>query len=326
MRVLLLALLAAAAVPGQYVLYTAAAISRGYVVGAKLAPSGIFRERASAWEHVGFNHPFIQAVDYDPRDPSVLYLAAGNGLIRAAERGSLWKILTGSDVTELRDLAVDRNASGTIYFSHTAGIRRTRDGGATWEPADRGIQRKYTEAIRVDRTRAGRLVAGTEDGLFYSADSGNSWARAGSAGFQVFHIEQALHDPCLWLAVTQRGGVFVSRDCGRSFENLGRAGIDRDVYDVTFDPSSDQRIAIAGWGIGVTLTEDGGKTWHARNAGLPRPDVWSVAFDPARPGRIYASVHEEALYVSDDSGATWRAAGLPGSVVHRMTFVAERAQ
>ena len=312
-------------VSAQFTLYTAMATSRGYVVGAKLPPSGVFR-KAADWEHVGFSHPFIQALDYDPRDASVLYLAGGNGLIRAADYGRSWTILTSYDVTELRDVAVDRNAPGTIYFGHTAGIRRSRDWGATWAAADLGIRRKYTEAIRVDRTRPGRLVAGTEDGLYFSADAGGHWARAGATGFQVFHIEQSPHDSCLWLAVTQRGGVFVSRDCGASFENLGRVGRDRNLYDVSFDPKAPGRMAVGGWGAGVMVTDDGGKTWEARNAGLPRPDVWSVAFDPAHSGRLYASVHEEALYVSDDAGTTWRRDGLPGSMVHRMVFVPERAR
>ena len=47
------------------------------------------------------------------------------------------------------------------------------------------------------------------------------------------------------------------------------------------------RIAVAGWGIGVALSEDRGKTWELRNAGLPTNSVWSVVFDPAAPGRVY---------------------------------------
>jgi hypothetical protein len=323
MRAIFLLLLSAP-LSAQFRLYTCVVTSRGYVVGAPLPPSGIFRKPAAgAWEHVGYPHPFLSALDYDPRDPSALYLAAGNGLIHAADRGRTWKILTSYDVTELRDLAVDRNAPNTIYFSHTAGIRVTRDGGNTWQPADRGIRHKYTEALRVDRTQAGHLVAGTEDGIFYSADAGNSWTRAGAAGWQVLRVEQSPHDACRWLAVTQAGGVFQSSDCGRSFENQGRTGVDRNLYDVAFDPYTAARIALAGWSVGVLLSADGGKTWQPRNAGLPRPDVWSVTFDPTQPNRIYAGVHEEALFVSDDLGATWRKDGLEGSVIRRMTWVPE---
>ena len=84
-----------------------------------------------------------------------------------------------------------------------------------------------------------------------------------------------------------------------------------------------ERIAVAGWGIGVAISDDRGKTWQDRNAGLPGTAVWSVAFDPAHPGRVYASVHEEALYVSQDYGRTWTKDGLEGSRVYRMRFVPE---
>jgi photosystem II stability/assembly factor-like uncharacterized protein len=324
MRALCVMLLLSCPVLGQFGLFTCASITKAYVVGAKLPASGLFfKSTAGIWEHVGFNHPFITALDYDER--GIFYLASGNGLIRASDGGRSWKILTGSDVTELRDVAIDRNAPGTMYFAHTAGIRVTRDSGANWSDADSGIRRKYTEAVRVDRTRASHLVAGAEEGLYFSPDGGRSWQRAGGSGFQVMHIEQSPHDPCFWLAVTQQGGIFASRDCGHSFENLGNTGVDRNLYDIAFDPTRAGRIAVAGWGPGVMVSDDGGKTWAARNAGLARPEVWSVAFDPDHSGRLYCGVHEEALYVSDDAGVNWRKDGLEGSIVHRMTFVPERS-
>src|SRR5215467_6480618 len=137
MRWLLLALLPLNAW-GQYSLYACLRNTREYVVGAKLPPSGLFVKSEGEWRHVGFNHPFVSAIDGS-------FLAAGNGLIRATAEE--WKILTGSDVTELMDVAVDPNAPGTIYFTHTRGIRVTHDGGATWSDASAGLRRKYTSAI-----------------------------------------------------------------------------------------------------------------------------------------------------------------------------------
>jgi hypothetical protein len=305
-------------------LYTCMVTSKGYVVGAKLPPSGIFlRTPAGEWRHAGFNHPFVTALDFDPRDPSTLYVAAGNGLLRITDRGERWKILTGNDVTELQDVAVDRNAPGDIYFAHTRGIRVTHDGGATWSDASAGLHRKYTLAIRVDAKRPGVLLAGTEEGIFRSQDGGKVWKPAGAAGYQALHIEQSPHDPCHWLAATQGGGLFVSTDCGVSFESNGNLGVDRNISDIAFDPASADRIAVAGWALGVVVSEDRGKTWQPRNAGLPGLSVWSVAFDPSKPGRMYASVHEEALYVSQDYGRTWAKEGLEGSRVYRMRFVPE---
>jgi photosystem II stability/assembly factor-like uncharacterized protein len=278
------------------------------------------------WRHAGFNHPFISAVDYNPSDPRSVYVAAGNGLLRVTDTGSRWKILTGSDVTELQDVAVDRNAPGTVYFSHTAGIQVTHDRGETWQDASAGLHRKYVAALRVDSAHAGYLLAGNEEGIFRSTDGGKSWKLAGAAGWHVLHIEQSPHDPCFWLAGTEGGGLFASNDCGTSLESAGNLGVGRNLYDIAFDPDFPNRIAVAGWGVGVAVSEDRGKTWESRNAGLPSTSVWSVAFDPAHPGRLYASVHEEALYVSPDAGHTWAKDGLEGSAVYRMMFVPEAAR
>lgn len=315
-------LLLAVPVSAQFNLYACMTVTKEYVVGAKLPPSGLFvKGEDGRWQHAGFSHPFIFSLDYDESDPSILYLAAGNGLIRASEHGEKWKILTGSDVTELRDVFVDRNVPGTIYFAYSHGIRVSHDRGETWEEIGATLHRRFTEAIRVDRRQAGTLVAGGEEGIFRSEDNGKTWRIAGAAGFQVTRIEQSPHDGCEWAATTQMGGVFVSHDCAKTFENTGRIGVGATLYDLAFDPLDANRIAVAGWGPGVAISEDGGKTWQSRNAGLSVPEVVSVIFDPVARGRIYASVRDDGLYVSNDEGRSWSKQGLDGSVVNRMEFV-----
>jgi photosystem II stability/assembly factor-like uncharacterized protein len=306
----------------QYTLYAAMTETGEYVVGAKLPPSGLFRMLADgSWKHEGFNHPFIFAVDYDPADPSTIYMAAGNGLIRGLHYGQNWRILTGSDVTELRDVSVDRNSPGVIYFAHSHGIRMTRDGGAHWQEIGATLHRRFTQAIRVDRRPSGMLVSGGEEGIFRSEDEGKTWRIAGAAGFQITRIEQSPHRPCEWLATAQGGGIFASHDCAQTFENVGRAGVDATLYDIAWDPTNANRVAVAGWGPGAVFSGDGGRTWQSRNAGLPVPEAVSIAFDPVRSGRVYLSVHDDALYVSEDAGKHWSKEGLEGSVVNYMRFV-----
>ena len=65
----------------------------------------------------------------------------------------------------------------------------------------------------------------------------------------------------------------------------------------------------------MLTTEDGGRTWTGRNAGLPEnPRVWRVGVDPS--GRLYASVFKETLFYSDDFGRTWQPDALEGSLVN----------
>src|SRR6266496_976329 len=79
-------------------LYACASFTKEYVVGAKLPPSGLFRRTEDAkWRHAGFNHPFVFAFEADPADPATLFIAAGNGLIRAVHQAEQWTTLTASD-------------------------------------------------------------------------------------------------------------------------------------------------------------------------------------------------------------------------------------
>lgn len=307
----------------QYSLYACITSTKDYVVGAKLPSSGLFVKSPTGWQHLAYNHPFLTAIDYDRADPSVIYLAAGNALIRAADRGNTWRFLTGSDVTELRDVAVDPNSPGTIYFAHSHGIRVSHDHGSTWKEIGGTLHRKFTEALRVDRQKSGVLIAGGEEGLYRTEDGGETWHIAGAAGFQITRIEQSPHDPCAWLAASESGGLFASHDCGKTFESSGRVGIGRHLYDIAFDPTDAKRIAVVGWDPGVLLSEDGGKTWQPRNTGLPRLSVISAAFDPVTPGRIYIGINEEGLFVSEDAGKSWSRAGLEGTAINRMKFIPE---
>ncbi len=304
----------------QSTLYACLASTKEYYVGAKLAPSGLFFKAPDGeWKHAGYNHPFLTGLAYDPADPSILYASAGNALIRISEHGEKWKFLTGSDVTELRDVAVD--SKGTLYFAYSHGIRVSRDHGVTWQELSGGLHRKYTETLRVDRQQANVLLAGGEEGIFRSEDAGATWRITGAGGFQITRIEQSPHEACTWLATTQKGGLYGSSDCGKTFESIGRVGVDRTLYDIAFDPTDAKRVAVAGWGPGVVVSEDGGKTWQSRNVGLPRPEVISLVFDPMHSGRMYASINEDALYVSNDAGKNWSKEGLESSAVYRLRFV-----
>jgi hypothetical protein len=318
-----LAIVFACPAAAQHRLLACGSFTKEYVVGAKLPPSGLFERTARGWEHQGHRVPFLFGVESDPTRPGGYLLAAGNGLLRTLGPGGAWGLLTASDVTEVRDLVVDRRGPGAIYFGHSAGIRVSRDGGDTWAELGGGLRRKYTEALRVDPRTPGVLLAGGEEGIFRSEDDGKTWRLAGASGFQILRLEASPHDACFWLAGTQQGGLFSSRDCGRSFESGGRWGVGFNIYEISFDATRAGRVAVASWGPGVMVSEDGGKTWQGRNAGLPSTEVTAVAFDPDHPGRLYAAVREQAVYVSDDAGATWRKDGLEGSFIARMRFLAE---
>ena len=95
------------------------------------------------------------------------------------------------------------------------------------------------------------------------------------------------------------------------------------LHTIVLDPSDANRMLVAVSAAGVYRTDDGGKTWRARNAGVRAeflPDkfpefgqcVHKVVHHPARPERLFLQNHW-GLYRSDDWGDSWHdiANGVP---------------
>jgi photosystem II stability/assembly factor-like uncharacterized protein len=322
------AALAAAVACGarQHDMYVCAAINKNYVIGSKLVTlSGIY-ERAGdgSFQHVGTNYPAIFQLSFDPRDRNVFYAASLNGVLCTRDGGRTWRIGTGWDMTEPKDVFVDQNAPDNVYLALPDGLAVSRDRGLTWVRHEKGLPErgKYTQVVKVDRAKTGRVLAGCESGIYLSDDAAKSWKRVfATSGTTVTDLRQSPHDPKLWVATTQSDGVQLSSDGGKTWRKLAGVPSEEALYNVAFDATHPQRMAVSSWTYGVYTTEDGGKTWTERNAGLPDEHcVFRVGIDPDN-GRMFAAVYRDALFISDDFGRTWKRDGLEGSTVYNFVFV-----
>jgi photosystem II stability/assembly factor-like uncharacterized protein len=302
-----------------------AQVTNNFIVGSKLTtPSGLFQRGADdTYGHFGLNFPFIFNLTVDPRDAKVMYVASLNGVLITRDGGQTWRTGTSWDVTEPKDVFLDPNSPDTIYLAAPDGILVSRDAGKTWPRAEKGLpaRGKYTQVVKVDRTTAGRVLAGCESGIYLTTDAANSWQRVFETKTTVTDIRQSPHDPKYWIATTQSNGVLFSRDGGvkwTKFEGLPSAEA---LYNVAFDAQNAQRVAISSWTYGVYVTEDGGKTWVQRNDGLPEGHcVFRVGIDPDS-SRLYAAVYKDFVFRSDDFGRTWKKDGLEGSLVYNFVFL-----
>ena len=314
-------LLALSVTAADFDFYACGSITKGWSPGIQQRASGLLRMQSPQnWSHVGFAHPYINALTYDPRDLRVLYMASGNGLIKSTDRGVNWRVMTGWDMTEAQGVTLDPHAPDRVFLALPDGIGYSDNGGITWTRRQTGLKRKFTQVIRGDRAVNGRFVAGTESGVFVTNNNGIEWREAGVDGAMVFDVAQSPHDAKHWMAVTQDGRAFASSDNGRSWHQNSAVPKAHTFYNISFDASNDLRIALGGWTAGVVVSEDGGKTWQTRNAGLPGAEVWRVTYHPT-DGSLYAYVHEKELYRSLDNGRTWTAYGLPGAVIRDLAFV-----
>ena len=197
-----------------------------------------------------------------------------------------------------------RTLAATRSFHWGSVIRCSDDFGATWTAPDRQNVRFPDESglalVQVWQIRPGPggepdvLYAGVEPAaLFESRDGGDTW-----------EVNQGLLG-----------------HAHRQYWQPGGGGLG--LHTIVTDPADPARMLIAISSGGAYRTDDGGRSWRPKNAGvraefLPEkyPEfgqcVHKVVNHPSRPARLFLQNHW-GLYRSDDWGDSWHdiANGVP---------------
>jgi len=289
------------------------------------APAGLFRHRGDAvWTHLGWGNTRNFGLDVNPADPSVIYLACGNGVLRSLDDGETWRVMTDWRMTEILDVAVDPNAPAHVYAATAYGVWRSTDRGETWQEVNRGIsapEATFTPTIAVAHERAGRILVGSEQGLYRSETGGLEWSPVGPRDLAVRALTQSAADPTLWLAGTESRGVWVSRDGGETWSSVGET-VPATIYAVAIDPNDPRRLAAAGYEGGVYLSRDGGRQWSAVGLEDERP-IHALAFSPEDKGTLWAGTLGTGVFRRTAGADAWTHAGLRGAKVWNMSFFPE---
>jgi photosystem II stability/assembly factor-like uncharacterized protein len=129
-------------------------------------------------------------------------------------------------------------------------------------------------------------------------------------GGDIRSLVVAPDDPDVVLAGTTTGQLYLSRDGGSSWSNAG-APLPFPgwvVSSLRWDPNRRGRLWVALWGIWgggqVALSDNLGKSWAARAAGLPAEPVYSLALVPGSEGRIFAGTLS-GVYGTENGGVSW---------------------
>jgi photosystem II stability/assembly factor-like uncharacterized protein len=118
------------------------------------------------------------------------------------------------------------------------------------------------------------------------AASAASWRPAPIYGGDVRSLAIVPDDPDTLLAGTSAGQVYLSHNGGRSWRDAGGplpfpGWV---VSKLVFDPNRPARLWVALWGVWgsgqVAYSDDLGKSWSARIAGLPDEPVYTLALVP----------------------------------------------
>lgn len=256
------------------------------------------------------NYHGIESVAADPRNPDIVYLAAGMyrrgpaAILRSADRGANWQVVPvpfkmggnepGRGLGER--LAIDPNNGAILYFgSRHDGLWRSADSGRSWSkvasfphggrpaPAERWGSNAGVSFVLFDPSsaKAGKsqtIYAAVADpegqGLYRSTDGGESWAKVpGGPGAGLMPAKGDISDD---------GRLVIAYSDG-----MGPNGVTRGAV---------WRLAGGQWTDITPGKGDGGGGYMAVSLAHGAPGTIAVATMNASP---------DTAYVSRDWGETW---------------------
>jgi photosystem II stability/assembly factor-like uncharacterized protein len=277
----------------------------------------------------------IGAIAVSPSDPSIIYVASGEGLhrpdlsvgdgvYRSSDGGKSWVHLSLEDSQQIPSIAVDPRDANRVYAavlghpygpSTQRGVYRSLDGGATWSKVlDQG-ENTGSSFIRIDPFDANILYAG-----FWNARSG------------PWEDKTMYNGP--------HGGLFKSTDGGDHWRPL-TDGLPQGLsqLDVAVAPSARGRLyatvatssnPVAQGGaapsVGIYRSDDGGEHWRVATTDT-RPalrigggDLPILTVDPRNAEILYSA--SIVIMKSTDGGSHWTSfKGAPGGDDYQQIWI-----
>lgn len=188
-------------------------------------------------------------------------------------------------------------ALAAMMFSVAAANAGVNSWSATGGPQGANI-------VDLEPIDSGVLAATLYDGVYYSIDAGNSWAKFGS-GFSpavLWTRDVAVSDTATFFAATNNG-IYQVRGVGGLWEPAGSGTLGQEMVSVVV--AADGTVIAGGNSPGVDRSTDGGATWNPATVDVP-DTVWCLE---ATDTTVVAGTYGDGVWVSGDEGENWERAG-----------------
>ncbi len=250
---------------------------------------GLYRtdDAGAHWQHLDtpMNGQAVWAVAIDAADPSRVLAGTGTPTqpsnYQSTDGGATWERRRAEfaescpavGVPRPTAIAIDPTDPRSVWLGvEVDGTRRSRDGGATWEPAAPQIVNRDVHNVLVTGGADKRVFILVNDDVWISADDGASWRNVGVRQVFPWHYPR---------------GITVRSDDPRT------------VF-VTVGDTTPGRTGA------VMRTRDGGATWESLPLpGQPNSAMWVVTCSREDPDLMFAGSRYGYLYRSEDGGDSW---------------------
>ena len=216
----------------------------------------------------------VHQIVFSPGSSNHIFAATSLGVFETEDGGEYWvKRMEGmKEVLMVVTLDLDPNQPQTLYAGTSGGVYKSEDGAKNWLKVNNGLvpadMLKSSRAlgvtrIKVDPHHPDTVYTATLDGLYQTANGGQSWRRIG-----ISLNDQMLSDLILdprqadILYVTNRKGVARSSDGGRTWElrNTGLTNVN--IRALAMSPLDSQVLYAGTNGKGLFRTKNSGLSWE----------------------------------------------------------------
>ncbi|MFF9352527.1 WD40/YVTN/BNR-like repeat-containing protein [Streptomyces sp. NPDC014734] len=242
--------------------------------------------------------PEAPDVVYAGTEPAALFRSPDGGISFELIR-PLWEHPTrsswvpGGGGEGLHTVLTDPRDAGAVTVAvSAAGVFRTKDGGTSWEPSNKGVSAVFlpgpapefgqcVHKVARDAVDPDRLYLQNHWGVFRSDDAGDDWTDIGRGLPSDFGFAMAAHPH-------------------------------RADTAYVFPINADTDRVPAGHRCRVFRTEDAGRSWEPLSAGLPEETHYGTVLrdalctDDADPAGVYFGNRNGEVYASADDGDRWR--------------------
>lgn len=269
---------------------------------------GIFRssDKGQTWTDItkGINVSVSGTYDITAIKATDSIIVAGsiNKAYMSSDKGASWKEISSglpNDVFASGFVISDFLIKGKYIFAISSffageGIYRLKD--TSWTKTSAGL----SDSIQVFSLIAvgDTIFAGTDRGIFISANNGDLWQSTGSGTTSGEYVTSLAATDSSIIAGTFYG-IIRSTDRGITWEP---AVADSQIVwlEITNLQTAGKNV-LAGTFQGMYMSGDKGKTWRKANTGIVSTSIYSLA---ASGSTIFAS--SSGIFRSTDQGASWR--------------------
>jgi photosystem II stability/assembly factor-like uncharacterized protein len=281
--------------------------------------SGVFRsdDSGATWTQISEKgsreiHE-VESLAVDPSDPDVVYAGTWHLPWKTTDGGKTWNNIKQGiiDDSDVFSIILDPDNPRTVFLSACSGIYKSETAGARFRKIQ-GIPStaRRTRVLKQDPADHKVVYAGTTEGLYKTMDGGKTFTRMTSSDLIVNDVYIDPKDSNRVLLATDRGGVMISTDAGKTFTASNEGFSERKVAALLVDRNNPSRLYAGvlndkNFG-GVFTSQDQGKTWEQIETGLDGRDVYTLS--QTRDGTVIAGTGH-GIFLLDPP-----ANGAPGAV------------